>query len=62
VIIINPNKKCRLGKTRSEQAKNMAREGWGSAGLSGEGIDKCKFLEKKVGKLFFRQTDIDGVK
>ena len=51
-----------LGKTRSEQARNLEKSGWGNAGLSREGMDKCKYLEKKYGKRFYRQTDIDGVK
>lgn len=59
--IIIPGKN-RLGKTRSEQARNMQREGWGSAGLSGEFIDKARYLEKHQGKRFYRQTEIDNVR
>lgn len=50
-----------LGKCRSEHQKNLQKEGW-SAGLSGEQIEKCKYLEKTQGKRYYRQNEIDKVK
>ena len=41
--------KSNFGKTRSEQAKNLQKEGWGQ-GLTDEQIDKCEFLERKIKK------------
>jgi hypothetical protein len=38
--------KTRLGKTRSEQEKNLRQE-WGST-ITDEQLDKVKFLEKKA--------------
>ena len=57
--IIIPGRK--FGKTRSEQAKNLRKEGWGST-MSREQEDKCRFLEKKYKKPFFSQAEIDKVK
>ena len=37
-----------LGKTRSEQEKNLRKEGWGKS-LTDEQLSKCKYLEKKTG-------------
>ena len=51
-----------LGKTRSEQAKNLQKDGWGPAGLSPEQADKCRFLERKHGKRYYTQPEIDKVK
>ncbi len=59
--IIIRDREFRIGKTRSEQAENLRREGWGTGGLSDEQIDKCKHLEKK-GTLFPSQAEIDQVK
>ena len=50
-----------LGKTRSEQQRNLKKEGW-SAGLSLEQEDKCRYLEKKFGKRWYRQEDINKVR
>lgn len=50
-----------FGRTRYEQAKNLQREGWGT-GLTPEQMDKCKYLEKKRGKRWYRQIDIDHVR
>lgn len=61
MIIVDLNKKSRLGKTRSEQAINMEKEGWGLAGMDEGQLDKCKFLEKS-GRKFHRATDIDEVR
>ena len=49
-----------IGKTRSEQEKNLRKE-WGST-LSDEQLDKCKYLEKKGIKRFPNQADIAKVK
>ena len=37
------------GRTRSVQARNLKKEGWGNGGMTEEQLDKCKFLEKKHG-------------
>lgn len=37
-----------IGRTRSEQAENLRRVYGGSGGISDEGLDKCKFLEKQL--------------
>lgn len=37
-----------MGKTRSEIEKNLQKE-WGSSSLNGEQIEKCEYLEKKIG-------------
>lgn len=59
--IIIRDRDFRFGKTRSEQAENLRREGWGTGGLSDEQLDKCKHLEKK-GLKFPLGQDIDNVK
>lgn len=48
MLIIIKNRKCRLGKSRSELETNLYKE-WGSASLNHEEIDKCRFIEKKTG-------------
>jgi hypothetical protein len=58
VAIIIPGRS--LGKTRSEQQKNLERTGW-SAGLSKAQMDKCKYLEKTKGKRWYSQQEIDNV-
>jgi len=45
IIIKGKDEQHKLGKTRSEQEENMRKE-WGST-MSGEQLDKCKWLEKK---------------
>lgn len=57
------NKGATLGKTRSEQEKNLRKAGWGK-GLTDEQLDKAKYLEKKIGQKhsFLPQPVIDGVK
>ena len=37
-----------MGSTRSQIEKNLQKE-WGSSSLTGEQIDKCEYLEKKIG-------------
>ena len=48
------------GKTRSEQEKNLRKEGM--HGMSDERYDKCKYLEKKYGKGFYSQDHMDSLK
>lgn len=63
--IIIPKRKS-IGKTRSEQEKNLNSEGWFS--LNEEQIDKCRHLEKKLKdehgsrENFINQFFIDKVK
>ena len=59
----NTQGRHRLGRCRSEIEKNLMKE-WGTAGLTGEQIDKCKYLEKKTGldQGFFDSGVIDRVK
>lgn len=54
--------KAKYGKTRSEQEKNLRRDGF--VGMSDENLDKLKYLEKKLGVKggFIRQTDLEKVK
>jgi len=59
--IIVKDKFGRFGKTRSEQENNMRRE-WGCKTLTDEQLDKCKFLEKRIGKVFFNQSQIGRVR
>lgn len=65
--IIIPDKPHKFGKTRSEQEKNLRKEGWGKA-LTDEQLDKCEYLERKarnaqnVKKSFFDQSQIGQVK
>ena len=64
--IIIPRSK-RLGKTRSEQEKNLKNEGWGRT-LTDEQLDKCAFAEKKfkekygADESFMSQVVINRVK
>ncbi len=53
----------RLGRGRSEIETNLLKE-WGTAALTEEQIDKCKYLEKKteLKEGFFQSTVIDRVK
>ena len=60
--IVIKDRDFRFGKTRSEQAENLRKEGWGSGGLSDEQLDKTKFLEKRRGILFPHGAEIDKVK
>jgi len=63
IIVSKPGS---FGKTRSEQERNLRREGMAS--LTDEQLDKCKFLEKHAKKdlgskkNFFDQSTIDKVK
>jgi hypothetical protein len=50
-----------LGRTRSEIETNLHKE-WGSATLTGELIDKAKFLEKKTGAKWIDSEHIEKVK
>lgn len=64
IIIHKPDT---FGKVRSEQEKNLRSEGWGKT-LTGEQLDKCKFLEKGLkeslnsNKNYVDLVDIDKVK
>jgi len=51
----------RLGKTRSELEKNLRKE-WGSAALSPEQVDKCRYLERKTERAWQDSEVIDSVK
>jgi hypothetical protein len=51
----------RLGKTRSELEKNLRKE-WGSAALTSEQVDKCRFVEKKIGVNWVNSETIDRVR
>ena len=59
--------KTKLGRTRSEQEKNLRKEGWGVS-LSNEQLDKSKFLERKFKDAtgskdnFLNQAAIDKLK
>ena len=63
IIIHKPDS---FGKNRSEQEKNLRKEGMHS--LTDEQLDKCKYLEKKVEestgakKTYLKQYNIDKVK
>jgi len=63
VAVIVKDRPFRMGKTRSEHARNLRTEGW-SAGLSAEQEDKCRYLERKLGVTdrFLKLNDIDKVK
>lgn len=52
-----------FGRIRSEQEKNLRKEGWGK-GLTDEQLDKCKYLEKKLGIKhgMLSQSQIDKVR
>ena len=62
VAIIIKNKPYRFGKRRSEQERNLRKEGM--ATMTEEQLDKCKYLEKKVGldRSFFDKSEIDKIK
>ncbi len=53
----------RLGRGRAEIESNLRKE-WGSASLTAEQIDKCKYLERKTDLRngFFDTGVIDRVK
>jgi hypothetical protein len=61
--IINPGRRSRLGKTRTEQDKNLRKE-WGLGGFaSPHDRDKMTYLEKHSGANFSLPVKmIDGVK
>lgn len=61
--IIIKDRPHRFGKTRSEHEKNIRKE-WGMKTLTDEQLDKCKYLEKKVGvkKSYFDQSQIGQVR
>jgi len=61
-FVILKDKPYRYGKTRSEQEKNLHKEGMRT--MTEEQLDKCKFLEKKKGyrRSFFDRREIDKVK
>ena len=63
VNIIIKNRPFRFGKSRSEHEQNL-RKDWGCRTLTDTQLDKCKWLEKKVGvrKSYFDQSQIDAVK
>ena len=62
VAIIIKDKPYRFGQHRSEQEKNLRKEGM--ATMSEEQLDKCKFLEKKTAyrRSFFDKSEVDKVK
>jgi len=62
VAIIIKNKPYRFGKRRSEQERNLRKEGMVT--ITDEQLDKCKFLERKSGfsRSFFDQSEIDKIK
>lgn len=45
-MLIITSKSRSLGKTRSEQETNLQKDGWYS--LTGEQLDKCRHVEKKM--------------
>ena len=61
-FIIIKDRPYRFGKRRSEQESNLRKEGMQS--LTDEQLDKCKYLEKRVGvsKSFFDQSEIGKIK
>lgn len=66
LIITSKTNRKTLGRTRSEQEKNLNKDGWYS--LSEEKLDKCKYAEKRARKElgssenFMSQMVIDRVK
>jgi hypothetical protein len=62
VAIIIKDRPYRLGRHRSEQEKNLRKEGM--ATMTEEQLDKCKYLEKKAGfrRSFFDKREIDSTK
>jgi len=61
-FIIIKDRPYRLGRHRSEQEQNLRKEGM--ATMTGEELEKCKFLEKKAGfrRSFFDKSEIGTVK
>ena len=61
VSIIIPKRPYRYGRTRSEQERNLRKDGMTT--MSEEQLDKCKFLERKTGfdSSFFDKQAIDKV-
>lgn len=61
VFIIIKDRPYRYGKRRSEQEKNLRRDGM--ATMTDEQLDKCEYLEKKLDakKSFFDKREIDSV-
>jgi len=61
--IIIRDRPDRFGKTRSEHERNIRRE-WGTKTLSDEQLDKCKYLEKRIGRnrSYINQSEIDKVR
>ena len=49
-----------MGKSRSETEANLHKE-WGSASLTHEEIDKCRFIEKKTGAGWIDKSLIKNV-
>jgi hypothetical protein len=60
-MLIKISGKNSLGKSRSEFEANLHKE-WGSAALTHEQIDKCRFVEKHTGAKFVDSRIIDAVK
>ena len=58
-FIILKDKPYRFGRTRSEQEQNLRKEGMKT--MSGEQLEKLKFVEKKHGnsRSFFDRREID---
>lgn len=58
--------KTKFGKTRSEQEKNLRKEGY--VGMSDENLEKCEWTEKKLKEIsgsqngFLRQADLSEIK
>ena len=52
----------KFGKTRTEQAKNLQKEGWGDGFKNDEERDKSKFLERRKGIYFPSAAQIARVK
>lgn len=59
--IIIKDKKYRFGKTRSEQSKNLEREGWGTGFKNPEDRDKSKYVERS-GNRFPTSAELSRVK
>lgn len=61
-FVIIKDRPYRFGKHRSEQEKNLRKEGMIT--MSDAQLDRCKFLEKKTDfrKSFFDKSEIDKVK
>ena len=61
-FIILKDRPYRFGRQRSEQERNLLKEGM--ATMTEEQLDKCKYLEKKTGfaRSFFDKSEIDKIK